>query len=213
MPRSRWVSCGSAPSSFAGALGRDDRTFHVGIARRHQARVRQVARAAWRYQRAPAVTTRHARCSRRDSFDSLDSVAFPRRGAACHLRMAHPGGRPLRSSASRTRWSVDWRLAALLGQEHRHRCGHLPAHCWMPRMPMSAAFPAGRFSQSVGHVGRIRLSARITVSRGLVYYRHIGSGGEGCSEFAHVCGHVAGTRQHLATAPAEMSVGSARKAT
>jgi NTE family protein len=161
--------------SFGGALGRE-----IGLSGEIRAGLqREFGKSRVRLgdTSEPALYFQSTEIFARASFDSLDSVAFPRRGAAATFEWR---GQVADRSFQRVSDSlaVDWRVARSWGRNTVILWGSAGTLLDAQEADERSFFPLGGFLNLSGMSAESLIGPHYGIGR-LVYYRKIGNGGEG----------------------------------
>ncbi len=97
---------------------------------------------------APSTSFNVTQFFARFGFDTLDNANFPRTGQALVTQVTLESNSAGQQGSDL--YTLDWRVAALLGQEHTRPVAHGGQHRGWEYHPRARLFPAGRLSQSLG---------------------------------------------------------------
>jgi NTE family protein len=156
----------------------------------------------------PSLTFQSSELFARYSFDSMDSAAFPRRGEAATLEWrVQVAGRTFDRLSDSIR--LDWRRA--------HSWGKNTAMAWASAGTLLNAeladersfFPLGGFLNLSGMAADSLIGPNYGIAR-LIYFRNVGSGGEGFLNVPMYAG-ISFEAGNVWERRTDMSLGSARK--
>jgi NTE family protein len=192
--------------SFGGSIGRE-----IGLSGELRAGlVREFGKSRVRLgdTSEPALHFQSSEMFARASFDSLDSVAFPRRGSAATFEWR---GQVADRTFQRVSDSlaVDWRMARSWGKNTAILWTSAGTLLDAEEADERSYFPLGGFLNLSGMSAESLNGPHFGIAR-LVYYRKVGSGGEGLLNVPMYAGmsiEVGNTWEQRS----EMSLGSARK--
>jgi NTE family protein len=192
--------------SFGGSIGRE-----IGLSAELRAGlVREFGKSRVRLgdTTEPALHFQSTEMFARASFDNLDSVAFPRRGAAATLEWR---GQVADRTFQRVSDSlaVDWRMARSWGKNTAILWASAGTLLDADEADERSFFPLGGFLNLSGLSAESLIGPQFAIAR-LIYYRQVGSGGEGLLNVPM----YAGMSLELGNAwerRTDMSLGSARK--